>query len=92
MHIDCVKESKLHVNLQFISVESRWLRERNILQSLFDSEKVSNSPLFWDDLAILWILVELEVDDSTNYIVVLNTILSEVVVACPETSEDDLHI
>ena len=63
--------------------------EGNVSEALLDSQDGAHVPLA-SLLALLWIVIHLEIDNSTNDEVILNFVGSQVIVAGPERTKDDL--
>ena len=68
---------------------SRWIRVRDVTQTLFHGKNRSHGPLCCL-LTLLGVLVHLEVDNSSNYEVILNLVRGQVIVARPESPHNDL--
>ena len=68
---------------------SRRIRVWDVTQTLFHGKDRSHGPLCCL-LALLWVLVHLKVDNSTNDEVILNLVWGQVIVARPESPHNNL--
>lgn len=88
-HVDCGGKLELDLYTNVSGNMSRRIRIRNVSKTLFNCENWAHSP-FSSLFALLWVLVHLEVNNSTDNEVILDLVWRQVVIAGPKSSHDNL--
>ena len=88
-HVNRVWQNEFDLDSDVSCDMSRWVRVRDVTQTLFHGKDWSHGPLCCL-FTLLWVLVHLKVDNSSNDEVILNLVRGQVIVARPESPYNDL--